>query len=124
MDVAIVGIGIHPFGRTPERSGLQQGAYAARMALKDAGVEWKDMQFGFGGRIVRNGRTGGSPSGSVASSPWVTSARWLRRGVKRPAVKVAMFCASAGYGFPRVCNPATQRHPSVLDAASPSSKWR
>ncbi|ARN75645.1 thiolase family protein [Oceanicoccus sagamiensis] len=49
MDVAIVGIGIHPFGRTPERTGLQQGAYAARLALKDAGVEWKDMQFGFGG---------------------------------------------------------------------------
>ena len=49
MDVAIVGIGIHPFGRTPERSGLQQGAFAARLALKDAGVEWKDMQFGFGG---------------------------------------------------------------------------
>jgi acetyl-CoA C-acetyltransferase len=49
MDVAIVGIGIHPFGRTPGSSGLQQGAYAARLALKDAGVEWKDMQFGFGG---------------------------------------------------------------------------
>ncbi|MCA0900551.1 thiolase family protein [Microbulbifer agarilyticus] len=49
MDVAIVGIGIHPFGRTPGLSGLQQGAYAARLALKDAGVEWKDMQFGFGG---------------------------------------------------------------------------
>ncbi|MBT7718151.1 MAG: thiolase family protein, partial [Halieaceae bacterium] len=38
MDVAIVGIGIHPFGRTPARSGLQQGAFAARDALKDAGV--------------------------------------------------------------------------------------
>ena len=49
MDVAIVGIGIHPFGRTPSRTGLQQGAYAAREALKDAGVEWKDMQFAFGG---------------------------------------------------------------------------
>ncbi len=49
MDVAIVGIGIHPFGRTPSRSGLQQGAYAARAALKDAGVEWRDMQFAFGG---------------------------------------------------------------------------
>ena len=49
MDVAIVGIGIHPFGRTPERSGLQQGAYAAREALKDAGVEWKDMEFAYGG---------------------------------------------------------------------------
>jgi hypothetical protein len=49
VDVAIVGIGIHPFGRTPSRTGLQQGAYAARLALQDAGVEWKDMQFAFGG---------------------------------------------------------------------------
>ena len=49
MDVAIVGIGIHPFGRTPSRSGLQQGAFAARAALKDAGVNWQDMQFAFGG---------------------------------------------------------------------------
>jgi acetyl-CoA acetyltransferase len=49
MDVAIVGIGIHPFGRTPARSGLQQGAYAARLALKDAGIEWKDIEFAFGG---------------------------------------------------------------------------
>ena len=49
MDVAIVGIGIHPFGRTPSRNGLQQGAYAAREALRDAGVEWRDMQFAFGG---------------------------------------------------------------------------
>ncbi|MEP1469456.1 MAG: thiolase family protein [Halieaceae bacterium] len=49
MDVAIVGIGIHPFGRTPSRSGLQQGAYAAREALKDAGIEWSDVQFAFGG---------------------------------------------------------------------------
>ena len=36
MDVAIVGIGIHPFGRTPSRTGLQQGAFAAREALQDA----------------------------------------------------------------------------------------
>ncbi|MEM9255025.1 MAG: thiolase family protein [Pseudomonadota bacterium] len=49
MDVAIVGIGIHPFGRTPARSGLEQGAYAARMALQDAGIEWRDIQFAFGG---------------------------------------------------------------------------
>lgn len=49
MDVAIVGIGIHPFGRTPSRSGLQQGAFAAREALKDAGIVWKDVEFAFGG---------------------------------------------------------------------------
>lgn len=49
MDVAIIGIGIHPFGRTPARTGLQQGAVAARLALKDAGIEWRDIEFAFGG---------------------------------------------------------------------------
>ena len=49
MDVAIVGVGIHPFGRTPGVSGLKQGAHAARAALADAGAQWHDMQFAFGG---------------------------------------------------------------------------
>lgn len=49
MKVAIVGIGIHPFGRTPGVSGREQGARAARAALTDAGVAWRDMQFAFGG---------------------------------------------------------------------------
>ena len=49
MSVAIIGLGIHPFGRTDGVSGLEQGATAARAALHDAGVEWEDMQFAFGG---------------------------------------------------------------------------
>jgi len=49
QDVFIIGIGIHPFGRTDALSGLQQGAYATRQALADAGLDWRDMQFGFGG---------------------------------------------------------------------------
>lgn len=49
MDVAIIGTGLHPFGRTDGVSGLQQGAFAVRQALADAGLEWKDMQFAYGG---------------------------------------------------------------------------
>lgn len=49
MKVAIVGIGIHPFGRTPGVSGRAQGAHAVRQALADAGVSWPDIQFAFGG---------------------------------------------------------------------------
>lgn len=48
-EVAIVGVGIHPFGRTPGVSGRQQGAIAARAALADAGIGWGDVQFAFGG---------------------------------------------------------------------------
>jgi acetyl-CoA acetyltransferase len=49
MDVAIIGIGIHPFGRTEGVTGLEQGVVAARKALDDAGVDWPDMEFAYGG---------------------------------------------------------------------------
>jgi acetyl-CoA acetyltransferase len=48
-DVFIIGVGIHPFGRTEARTGLEQGEFAARAALSDAGLEWSNMQFAYGG---------------------------------------------------------------------------
>jgi acetyl-CoA acetyltransferase len=48
-DVAVVGLGIHPFGRHPGVSGLQMAATAARAALADAGIGWQDVQFAAGG---------------------------------------------------------------------------
>ena len=49
MDVAVVGVGLHPFGRFAGVSGIEMGAIATRRALADAGVEWRDIQFAFGG---------------------------------------------------------------------------
>ncbi|NCP49268.1 MAG: thiolase family protein, partial [Sphingomonadales bacterium] len=48
-DVCIVGAGIHPFGRTEGRDGMDQGIFAVKQALADSGIEWKDVQFAFGG---------------------------------------------------------------------------
>jgi acetyl-CoA acetyltransferase len=48
-DVHIIGAGIHPFGRHDDKTGLDQGVHAVREALADAGLDWSDMQFGFGG---------------------------------------------------------------------------
>jgi acetyl-CoA acetyltransferase len=48
-DVCIIGAGIHPFGRTDGRSGRDQGVFAVQQALADAGLEWRDIQFAFGG---------------------------------------------------------------------------
>lgn len=47
--VAILGIGIHPFGRTDGVSGRQQAVHATRQALDDAGIGWDQAQFAFGG---------------------------------------------------------------------------
>src|SRR6476646_1141426 len=43
-DVAIVGVGLHPFGRFPGVTAIE-----IRRALADASVEWRDIQFAFGG---------------------------------------------------------------------------
>jgi acetyl-CoA acetyltransferase len=48
-EVHIIGAGIHPFGRHPDKSGLDQGVFAVREALADAGVVWEDIEFAFGG---------------------------------------------------------------------------
>ena len=48
-DIAIVGIGMHEFGRTDGVSGMDQGVIAVRRALADCGAQWEDMQFAFGG---------------------------------------------------------------------------
>lgn len=47
--VHIVGGGIHPFGRTDGSTGLDQGVFAIRQALDDAGLDWSQMEFGYGG---------------------------------------------------------------------------
>ncbi|MEO9461951.1 MAG: thiolase family protein [Marinomonas sp.] len=48
-DVYIIGAGIHPFGRTDGRSGREQGVYAVREALADAGLDWPDIECAYGG---------------------------------------------------------------------------
>lgn len=48
-DVAIIGVGLHPFGRFEGRSAFDLGAAAVTAALDDAGVAWPDVQFAYGG---------------------------------------------------------------------------
>jgi acetyl-CoA C-acetyltransferase len=48
-DVAIIGVGIHPFGRFEGKSALAMGVDAIFAAVADAGVEWKDVGAATGG---------------------------------------------------------------------------
>ena len=64
-EVAIVGVGIHPFGRTDGVSGREQGAAAARAALGDAGISWADVQVAFGGSYAA-----GNADALVADLGW------------------------------------------------------
>jgi acetyl-CoA C-acetyltransferase len=48
-DVAIIGVGLHPFGRHGDKSPYEMAADAVELALADAGVTWNDVQCAFGG---------------------------------------------------------------------------
>lgn len=49
--IALVGLGIHPFGRH-RVSGMAMGVTAAKAALRDAGTDWPAMQFAVGGSVA------------------------------------------------------------------------
>jgi acetyl-CoA C-acetyltransferase len=44
-DVAIIGVGLHPFGRFEGKSAMAMGVDAIFATVADAGVEWSDIQF-------------------------------------------------------------------------------
>ena len=89
MDVAIVGVGIHPFGRFEGRSGLQMGAHAVRRALADAGMRWTDVQVAFGGSlgVLLPDSHGDTLADSLVTELGLTGL---------PFVNVANGCATAG----------------------------
>ena len=44
-EVAVIGVGMHPWGKFPEKSSVQLGCEATLKALDDAGLEWSDIQY-------------------------------------------------------------------------------
>jgi len=56
--VAIIGVGLHPWGKFPQKPWTQMAVEAAKMAFQDGGVEWKDMQALFFGSQMWGGRPG------------------------------------------------------------------
>ena len=56
-EIAILGAGMHPWGKWGHNF-VQYGVAAAREALDDAGVPWKDVSFVSGGATVRCGYPG------------------------------------------------------------------
>jgi acetyl-CoA acetyltransferase len=56
-DVAILGAGMHPWGKWG-RDFTEYGMVAARAALDDAGLAWRDIQYVAGADTIRNGYPG------------------------------------------------------------------
>lgn len=57
QDIAILGVGMHPWGKWGKNF-VEYGVKAARDAISDAGVNWKDVGFVSGGATMRCGYPG------------------------------------------------------------------
>lgn len=80
--VVVLGVGLHPFGRHPEKSVGDLARVAALAALKDAGVEFKDVEAGFCGHVGQGVGTGLRTFGQVGMT-----------GI--PITNVELACASS-----------------------------
>ncbi len=69
-EIAVLGVGMHPWGKWG-RNFVEYGVAAARSALADSGVKWRDIQFVSGAATIRNGYPG-----QVAGATFAQALGW------------------------------------------------
>jgi acetyl-CoA acetyltransferase len=73
-DVAVLGVGMHPWGKWG-RNFVEYGVAAAHDALRDAGIAWSDVDFVSGADTMRNGYPGYVSGATFAQALGWTGAR-------------------------------------------------
>jgi acetyl-CoA acetyltransferase len=66
-EIAILGAGMHPWGKWG-RNFVEYGVAAAREALADSGVDWRDISFVSGGATIRCGYPGQVAGATIAQA--------------------------------------------------------
>ena len=69
-DIAILGVGMHPWGKWG-KDFVEYGVAAAKLALADAKLNWRDVQFVSGADTIRNGYPG-----FIAGSTFAQALGW------------------------------------------------
>lgn len=85
-DVVVLGCGLHPFGRWPEKSVQEMGRVAIHSALEDANVTMKDIQVAYTGRVYSGMGAGLNVVNELGQT-----------GI--PVINIEMACASSSTAF-------------------------
>ncbi len=62
-EVVIIGVGLHKFGRFPEKTVREMGREAIENALEDSGVPFKDVEVAYMGHVYQPMGTGSAAPG-------------------------------------------------------------
>jgi acetyl-CoA acetyltransferase len=66
-EVAIVGVGLHPWGKFPDKTFVDMGVEAVVRALEDANMQWRDIQSVVSGIWIWGGNNGFNAGQSLAA---------------------------------------------------------
>ncbi len=80
--VVVLGVGLHPFGRHPDKTIGEMARVAALAAMKDAGIGFKDIQAGFCGHVNQGVGAGLRTFGQIGAT-----------GI--PVTNIELACASS-----------------------------
>ena len=86
-DVAIAGVGLHPWGKFPDKSWVQMGAEVAIEAVEEADLRWTDVEAMVAGAMQWGGSTGMRAGNTLAATLGET-------GI--PIANINNACASGG----------------------------
>jgi acetyl-CoA acetyltransferase len=89
-EVAVLGVGMHPWGKWPERSFIEYARAATTNALADAALDWRDVQFVAAGATIYSGTPG-----LLAGSTLAGEMGWT--GI--PAITSFNACATGAYAM-------------------------
>ncbi|MFC2070024.1 hypothetical protein ACFLTB_02465 [Chloroflexota bacterium] len=88
-ELAIVGMGLHPYGKWQDKSMAEMGCYAVTQALEDANMKWRDIEAMACGAYMWIADQGGVPSLLLG-----TSIANMMGGTGIPCANIVNACAT------------------------------
>ena len=115
-EVCIVGVGLHKFGRWPDKSVGALARDAILAALEDAGAEFKDIQVGFSGRVQEVTGTGQYVFGEVGQTGILIDNVEKACASSSTAVRMATWVVGAGLYDVALCTGVEKMQRGLLGA--------
>lgn len=121
-EVCIVGVGLHKFGRWPDKDVSDMGREAIQAALEDAGASFKDIEAGFCGRVRDVTGTGQEVFGEIGQPGILIDNVEKACASSSTAVRMATWVVGAGLYDVVLCVGVEKMERGLLGAVTDESQ--
>lgn len=123
-EVCIIGVGLHKFGRFPDKDLGDLGREAILAALEDAGAEPKDIEAAFGGRVFNGNTTAFRLVSEVFQSGILIDNVEKACATSSTAVRLATWVVAAGLYDVCLCVGAEKMERGLVGGVQPGMESR